>query len=46
MSHSAPQPHPLESDSDQSLSPKLISEEEIVREVYILLNQNRKYLHK
>ena len=33
MSHSAPQPHPLESDSDQSLSPKLISEDDIVREV-------------
>lgn len=36
MSHSAPQPHPLESDSDQSLSPKLISEEAIVREVISL----------
>lgn len=33
MSHSAPQPHPLESDSDPSLSPKMISEDEIVREV-------------
>lgn len=32
MSHSAPQPHPLESDSDPSLSPKM-SEDEIVREV-------------
>lgn len=38
MSHSAPQPHPLESDSDQSLSPKLISEEAIVREVNSLEN--------
>lgn len=33
MSHSAPQPHPLESDSDPSLSPKMLSEDEIVREV-------------
>lgn len=33
MSHSAPQPNPLESDSDPSLSPKMISEDEIVREV-------------
>lgn len=32
MSHSAPQPNPLESDSDPSLSPKMISEDEIVRE--------------
>lgn len=33
MSHSAPHPHALESDSDQSLSPKMMSEDEIVREV-------------
>lgn len=33
MSHSAPQPHPLESDSESSLSPKVMSEDEIVREV-------------
>lgn len=33
MSHSAPQPHALESDSDPSLSPKMMSEDEIVREV-------------
>lgn len=33
MSHSAPQPHPLESDSESSLSPKIMSEEEITREV-------------
>lgn len=36
MSHSAPQPHPLESDSDPSLSPKMMSEDEIVREVCCL----------
>lgn len=35
MSHSAPQPYPLESDSDQSISPKLISDEEIVREIQV-----------
>lgn len=35
MSQSAPQPHPLESDSDQSLSPKLMSEEDVVREVVV-----------
>lgn len=39
MAHSAPQPHPLESDSDQSLSPKLMSEEEIVREVRVNINK-------
>ena len=39
MSHSAPQPHPLESDSDPSLSPKMISEDEIVREVsFVVVN--------
>lgn len=36
MSQSAPQPNPLESDSDQSLSPKLMSEEEVTREVIML----------
>lgn len=36
MSHSAPQPHPFESDSDPSLSPKMLSEDEIVREVCYL----------
>lgn len=33
MSHSAPQPNPLESDSDPSLSPKMLAEDEIIREV-------------
>lgn len=36
MSHSAPQPHPLESDSESSLSPKIMSEEEITREVAVI----------
>lgn len=36
MSHSAPQPHPLESDSESSLSPKIMSEEEITREVGVI----------
>lgn len=30
MSHSAPQPNPLESDSEYSLSPRVISEETII----------------
>nr|XP_029728397.1 transmembrane protein KIAA1109 homolog isoform X7 [Aedes albopictus] len=33
LSHSAPQPHPLESDSEHSLSPKVPPEEVIIRDV-------------
>lgn len=33
MSHSAPQTHPMEFDSDQSINTKILSEEEISREV-------------
>jgi len=33
MSHSAPQPHPLETDSEHSLSPRGISDEQLSRDV-------------
>lgn len=38
MSHSAPHPNTMESDSDPSLSPKMMSEDEIGREVSHLIS--------